>query len=396
MDESIKKFIKCLKGYINVLRKQNINVNNVVGFHGLAFAVRANSSKMNDIANDIVCVKNIICELEIPREEWERDSKVFTDFDMLSKYLILSNLSTKDRLNVIILFIEKNISTGIIDEDTKYLNPKLLKSYNLKKFNKSRLDEILYNGEINLLLQQDDSKLNSNEIKKKYELLSVLGKDYISSNIIKNNILVKKHYIDIEGNCTEYDIDKLINALLGLGVDESICKDIKNMLKKDLDNSIAKSSRKMTKEVGIISDYSNDREIKKELRNYFDFYRMEAIKPLSLKDRIYCVSLLVKLNADMEKIIKFLRISECDYNKQNPIVLYNQLYEKLKYYEEKYNLSNELNELEQYFSEIFIADTDDYEFWKSSIEENLNRVLKLIPRTYEYELDKASNKGDYI
>ena len=65
--------------------------------------------------------------------------------------------------------------------------------------------------------------------------------------------------------------------------------------------------------------------ITKELKKYFDFDNMVAIKPLSLDEIIYCIALLTKISAEQKTIDRFLLLVGKLNKKENPISCYGDL-----------------------------------------------------------------------
>ena len=70
-------------------------------------------ARLQDEAN---VTDNLIRMLSLEREEWNKYCDFFAEFELLSEYLMESNLNTSERFAIIMFFIEKNISTGILEK----------------------------------------------------------------------------------------------------------------------------------------------------------------------------------------------------------------------------------------------------------------------------------------
>ena len=130
--------------------------------------------------------------------------------------------------------------------------------------------------------------------------------------------------------------------------------------------------------------------IERELRKYFDLGTMEVVSPLTLDLQIYCVGLLLKLGISEDKIRDILRIMNKDgYSYDNPISMFVALYEKLEYYKDVDGVSEAVKTMVGIMTEITFGTDGDYEEWKEFLSSELVSTLKLIPKTYDYEINKA-------
>lgn len=315
---------------------------------------------------------------------------IFNDFDTLCTLFNHCELSLKEQFEIIIYFIEKNLEAGILTENNAIF-------YNIKNSD-PKISEIKKNEENKKMfgryytLLNKDNKLTDSELKEKEELEGYLEEykvDY--SEVIEAHKKIKQYYIDNEETYSGTDVNIIVDNLKILGVFDDVCEKIKCLLNNEI------SKRKNKKEqINITFETEEDRkqreeekkEIKKELNTYFDFKNMTSIRFLTMDEVLYVVSLLRKIKYGEDTIKEFLKINEYELNKQNVITKYLQLRSKLENYESKYAISEELNNLDSYFKELFIACDDDYNFWKNLLNEELTKVLKYIPNTYEYELNK--------
>ena len=134
--------------------------------------------------------------------------------------------------------------------------------------------------------------------------------------------------------------------------------------------------------------------IERELRKYFDLSTMEVVSPLTLDLQIYCVGLLLKLGISEDKIREILRIMNKDgYSYDNPISMFVALQEKLEYYKDVEGVSEAIKTMVGVMTEITFGTDVDYDEWQAFLSSELDSTLKLIPKTYDYEIEKAK-KGN--
>ncbi len=269
--------------------------------------------------------------------------QVFVDFNLLPKILCKISLKPKEKFEIIIYFL------------------RISKKDIIKTFDKEDISTIT----------------------------KALNTGINTENFIKNYNILSEYYNKDNDNLKKEDIEKIKEALIELGIDKKLSYNIYSDFLKKI------NQKKYSDKVSTISyEIEKDRKLKeqerynmiKELENYFDFRNMKCIRFLSMSEVLYVISILKKLKYDDETIRNFIIINEYQLNMSNPITRYVQLYDKLKYYVEKYGLLDEFKELNDYFNELFISDDNDYSFYKSCLDKQLDYILSLIPRNYDYEL----------
>lgn len=194
---------------------------------------------------------------------------------------------------------------------------------------------------------------------------------------------IKEHYIDKNDSYCEDDIKILVENLENIGFNPKLCYQIGI----ELLNKITKKEIKINMDFAIKKvDY---KEIEKELNTYIDFRNMYITRLLSVREIIKVVSLLMKINTDKDEIRRFLDNAYIEINKLNPVALYIQSRDKLKYYEEKYGIKEEMDILDDYFESLMICDEEEYNFFKNCLNEDLRKVLRYFPKSYDYEIEEA-------
>lgn len=323
-------------------------------------------------------------------EKEEIKTVVFSDFDTLCTLFKHCELSLKEKFEIIIYFIEKNIEVDILTYknaifyNVKNSSPRVSE---IKKNEKNK--EIFERYYILLNKKEELTDLELSDKKELEEYLKQYEVDY--SELVEAHKKIRLHYIDKEDEYTKEDINIIIDNLKVVGVFEEELENIR----KILENELSKRKDKNVK-LNISFETEEDRrnkdeekkKIEKEINTYFDFKNMTSIRFLTMDEVLYVVSLLRKIKYSEDTIKEFLRINEYELNKQNVITRYLQLHARLEYYELKYGISEELSNLDSYFKELFITSDEDYEFWKKLLEEELTKTLKYIPNTYDYELNK--------
>ena len=115
---------------------------------------------------------------------------------------------------------------------------------------------------------------------------------------------------------------------------------------------------------------------------------MQPIRVLSDAEIARCLNILHILNENPSRIEQFI-IKEARYIKQNAknsFALYLTIYNKLKFYAEKLNITSELEDLKMYLQEMIIPSSDkDYRDWKELFEEDLNDVYSQVSSLTAYE-----------
>ncbi len=220
---------------------------------------------------------------------------------------------------------------------------------------------------------------------------------------IESHRIIKAYYLDKKETFTEEDIIYIIKALKDLDVSEESLKRVKKGLECILyrRNSKLEKEEKRNKILSVVipkaqlpkKEYLSKKEynnIRRELLSYYDIETHIPLRILTIKEIIYCIRLMVRLNLPEQEIDKFLRIIDKENKKmENPISLYIALYDKISHYKKELSLSKKITLVEEYLQQIFICNDEDYEFWKESIKEELASILNIIPNDGEYEKEES-------
>lgn len=225
--------------------------------------------------------------------------------------------------------------------------------------------------------------------------------------------MFQKCYLEKENSYTMEDIYQILPVFDRLKIPEKIKKSIKTELEKNYKirenekilslqqgatvNLISSSSletkgkpksflppkHKILKKSAEEKEYNT---IYHELLTYFDFEHMKPIRLLTLDEIIYCMYLQLKINFKKQQVDQFLAIMNKTVNKIHPISLYVLLYQKIKFYEKELHLESSVTEIESYFQQLYIPESDEeYDDWKKIVQEEVNHLISLLPENYEYD-----------
>lgn len=361
----------------------------------------------------IPSLNRIIEGLLMTKEEYIKNNIVMDNFKLLSKTLLQSPLNNKESLDIILYFIKRNQEMGIFKQD---IPCKVIQYDKLLKNGLSN-EEINYlknDGIMDTIIYSDSSELSSKDLKYKKILEKIINDDGNTNDIGEQFDLVEKHLINKSDSYTIDDIDKVISAFSELEVDKDLCARIKYLLTQELeirnyrakkatntktindknhkpDSKNNNSIKKDNEESKYVSD-KEYKEIRKQIKEHFNIHTGELYHSLTEDETIHLAYQLLRIGQD-EDIVRtlFRRAEILQESLDNPIAKYNQLYSRMNYYSNNPRVYDSMQLLEQYFSEIFISNSEDYMFWKENINQEMNNIQYALPGTYDYEISLAKN-----
>lgn len=335
-------------------------------------------------------LKQIDYLLEILKDEKQEiisEMVLFTDFAMLSKLLLESNLNAKEKANIVLFFLEKDMRDFYKDafiiayEDIKDLKMPSMSEEEFKKFVQGKSFVAFF--------EKDFEELTEEEKIFDLQLRIRINEKKLSNSIIGALKSIQRHYFNKKIDLNETDIRITAKSMEVLGVSQGICNAFQNMLK----NKIIKDrkERQPFPKKAIVEKTEYDyKSLEKEVSEVIDLKDMKPKRYLSLEEKIYYLSILTKMNVSKEERNLFLRNCEMVLEEASPLREYVENYNRLKYYEESAGLQKEIAFMEECFKEMLLCSHDDYYFWKQSLEETLKQVEHWIPKNYEYEEAEAS------
>ena len=392
MSSAVVKFIDYLNQSIEDIKQDLVKEAKLTRDRGII-------AKKKDVIASIGERSRIVRLLSTPKDEWDKLAEVFIDFNILSDFLIMSPLKTREQLQVILYMLEKNLATPILCDEADGFDAPAIENFEFKTMTKEEARDMIHSMEYGRLSTADPDDLTEDEIAKYMEL-----KQFIDSNPLDLSYLkelhrnISMHYFEKIDSFDYDDVSAILCVLESFGVPKNMCDSFKYYFDREV------KKREPKEEVVIVRDFHKKLDenritekeynlLNRELKKYFDLDDMYMEEPLTIDMQIYCVSLMMKMRISLDTIKKALKVMNRN-NKNlsdsvNPIVLFNRLYGRLNYYSENEELVEAISQIMNFFQEIFICSNDDYEFWKSMIGEELEKALTFVPNTYEYEIEEA-------
>lgn len=392
MSSAVVKFIDYLNQSIEDIKQDLVKEAKLTRDRGII-------AKKKDVIASIGERSRIVRLLSTPKDEWDKLAEVFIDFNILSDFLIMSPLKTREQLQVILYMLEKNLATPILCDEADGFDAPAIENFEFKTMTKEEARDMIHSMEYGRLSTADPDDLTEDEIAKYMEL-----KQFIDSNPLDLSYLkelhrnISMHYFEKFDSFDYDDVRAILCVLESFGVPKNMCDSFKYYFEREV------KKREPKEEIVIVRDFHKKLDenritekeynlLNRELKKYFDLDDMYMEEPLTIDMQIYCVSLMMKMRISLDTIKKALKVMNRN-NKNlsdsvNPIVLFNRLYGRLNYYSENEELVEAISQIMNFFQEIFICSNDDYEFWKSMIGEELEKALTFVPNTYEYEIEEA-------
>jgi hypothetical protein len=346
--------------------------------------------------------KNMRRLLSVPKEEWDLHGEIYIQFDYLADMLEESPLNARGMFSILVRLLEKNLSTNITHQDARCFDIQQIDNYEFKYMTRDEFLEFVRTDEYGRLKQKEESELTDDEKRRLEEFNTYSDLFPLDiAPIIEVHKLIKEHYFDKLDSFTREDIEIFLDNLRKFKLSENLINVFRNLLMREIEKrqkrgevlSYSQETKpKVVEEVTISKKEYN--LIERELRKYFDLSTMKVVSPLTIDLQIYCVGLLLKLGISEDKIREILRIMNKDgYSYDNPISMFVALYEKLEYYKDVEGVREAIETMVGAMTELTFGTDVDYEEWQEFLSDELTSTLKLIPKTYDYEIDKAKKGG---
>lgn len=357
-------------------------------------------------AIDMLVVANNLKRFLTPESEWEKRTDVFVDFCELSAYLYAYDLNARDCFNIIKHFVKYNVSIGALERPYVDFPDSKIAKKQFKYYTTDEFIDLIHSFKLYEVLTSKDEELDDFERAKKEELMDYIFENQIDENsneiiiLTKNLTILKDCLLANDEQVKEADVDKIIEAFSELGVDDVLIDKLKVHLIK-----VARRSKQEGSDNSEINlpkkenqkKYLSDKEYRslmKELRQYFDFYKLQKIRDLSEDEIAYCLQIAYRLGLDESDIMTFLLRSDVSDNEINPyditaLALFSKYYDKFMYYAKKDNFEDHISGIKEMIGELIIANDEDYLIWKNMISEEVNKIMSRISHQYDYEINIA-------
>lgn len=330
---------------------------------------------------EIAQTRNIINLLKQDPEKWKLYSDVFQDFKALSRYLELSPLRMNEKIDIIFYLIKRNTLSGMLEEEYSAVDSKDIESYQFKTFSEEEKVGLMYGNTLKKLFKEEATLTEKEEMQKEELIHFLEEREKNIDDFISLHKDIEKYYFEKQDCFDEEDVSVVVLALRELKVDSKLCDQIKYQLEKKIQKRKEKKVEvqyhfeTIKKEKHYLTD-KEYRNIRKELNTYFNFYQMEKIRDLTNEERLYCISLLLTIDAKESDIYTFLRRTKQEQMKMEEICT------KLSFY----GYDQFVLEMKQIEEEMKICDKSDYLFWKNELLQKLHQAKQILENSYEYEI----------
>ena len=379
MNKAILKLIKFIKD-------GNIETNKrvyLIDFLGIK------SREYNQIKKEFLeTIKERLYFIEYLERSVEDEYEVFVNFEELSYLFQEMPLKIKEKFDIIIYIIKKNLDVGILSPNNFYFNKEVFMKHRYKS---APLKEIMaFINTYSFGKNEDVLHLNAKEkaIYDELKEVSSASFKYIDS-ITFGHFLINKYFLSKMPNITAKDVKLTVQGFKKCGLSESVVNELAIYLSSLI--SKGKTEPMVVNKTSInVKPMLSNKELKmlnRELSYYYDFDHNKVIRAISLDEEMHIINIMQRLGFKREVMIdilnKFKKISNID-----PFVLYVRLYDK---YKNTRGSEEVLKELEGYFQNMFICDEEEYAINKMCFIDTFNKLLSLTDDDYEYEFNYAKS-----
>lgn len=406
MDKSVKKFLVFLEAYIEDMRDEmrayfikkvleNRELGDVDRIREKSEMQLLNEYELTPFALNFEIIKDLIKNLKVPKDSWYDCNAVYSNFKELSELLVKSELNTRERFDIVRYLLEKNLCTTSIY--TKFMSYEDFLNLKLNGMTQKQFREFLLGKDFVKIFKSEDAKLTEEELEFKEKITSYLIAHQVANSFIVAQNSIKRHYIDKLAFYNEKDILVTTKAFRIIGISSELCESFEYLMKKEVQNrsktnsavKIKSCEQESSKEKMSQKEYNHLFRI---VESYYDIQNQKVIKPLSLDEIIYLVSLMYKLNISETEIIKFIKtINKDGLNAyQSELAHFNAYYEKMISCSDNDDVKNALTSIKEYMQEMFIPENNnDYLFWKNEIANEMKTVIPILNQDYVYELNEG-------
>lgn len=325
----------------------------------------------------------------------------FNDFRILSSYLELSDLGEKEKLDIILFLINKNMHTGILEENVLTINQDALLKHKYQTLKEKDINDLVYNGKLSDLMTAPDKELSPLERLQRTELEVVMSsiktevnEDAKSQFDIYNILVVNR------SSLTKESLEIVLNSMKSIEISDKLIEAFRIILSIEIEKRVKKESvvKTITPKVQkVVSSkkYLSEKEysvIRKEIYTYYNLYKGVLTRDITFDEAIYCASLMIKLGLLKEEIEKFFEAFRMSSLNKNAVLetYYLDNQERLEFYYEE----DELKDIKDAYQELISSDNEeDYDFWKQEITRMQEELEAKINKKYDYEFTLAKRSS---
>lgn len=358
--------------------------------------VPVNLPNKEDLERCKIDIQTLLYFMEIDVNSTEAPV-LYLDFIFLSFLLKKSDLSVKEHLEVIMYIVEKNLKSDIINTKRQHfvVNRMELKEEFFAKLSTAKFYKFMDSLDLTSVYMLPDRCLTADVVYLKKAIKEHLRK-HKDDNImlLAAHRYIKEHYLDKKDTYNEKDVKFVKVGLKTLGVQTDICKTIEYLLTKNIPKRVVKEEVVVNKEISITKEkkknLKEENSLYREIKLYYDIEEEKALKPLTLDEIIYVVSLFFKVDISILKIKQYIKdMYRLSFDAENSLGMFNLLYAKMLFYCDNEEIKKAIDAIQSYLGELFVVSEDDYEFYKSAIGEEMKDAYKFLSQNYDYELDMA-------
>lgn len=350
-------------------------------------------------------------EINTIREFFKRinesdDKALLTDFIKFSETLEELPMTPKERAQIIIEAFKKNTRSGILSVDdfsTSFvIDANKIVTVKFKTISDDQIFKMFKSGTILDFIYQDEENITP-EVRAQIDELIDRKDEYCldTIKIYDDTLRLYELLIEKDGKQTDDEIALVGKIMLSNRLSQNNVDDVIKYLTNKRNKQLEKQAKKEASEFVVVKPKVEEvkksnlvtekeyRQIKKEIRQYYDLYHMEIVSEIDYETMIRLTSLMLRIGINKDEIKRFIsKVKDTFVVSDNAITNFVHEYDRLNYYFEDYDLKNIL----EYLEEIFICSDEDYLFWKDEIEKELDKLLSRIAYKYDYELEVAKKR----
>ena len=350
-------------------------------------------------------------EINTIREFFKRinesdDKALLTDFIKFSEILEELPMTPKERAQIIIEAFKKNTRSGILSVDdfsTSFvIDANKIVTVKFKTISDDQIFKMFKSGTILDFIYQDEENITP-EVRAQIDELIDRKDEYCldTIKIYDDTLRLYELLIEKDGKQTDDEIALVGKIMLSNRLSQNNVDDVIKYLTNKRNKQLEKQAKKEASEFVVVKPKVEEvkksnlvtekeyRQIKKEIRQYYDLYHMEIVSEIDYETMIRLTSLMLRIGINKDEIKRFIsKVKDTFVVSDNAITNFVHEYDRLNYYFEDYDLKNIL----EYLEEIFICSDEDYLFWKDEIEKELDKLLSRIAYKYDYELEVAKKR----
>ena len=179
-----------------------------------------------------IVASNLIRILKMSSDEIKNGKELFTNFEQLSKFLMMSYIGRREKMEVVFSLFQKDYDVITSSKEASVIvDIDAIQKQNFSSISFDEFLELFHSGNLGQFLDTPDVLLTEKQFRQKEELLDYfLFQDQLRENIKK----VKSHYLDQVDSYEEGDIKVIARVFQKMGVDSKLCALICGLLKEDM------------------------------------------------------------------------------------------------------------------------------------------------------------------